>query len=70
MKTYEPTWLTPKRAREIWENRSSGGDFHGVISRAEDDEVGRVWRTMDGDTSWVSALLSIGQGNHPRKAKP
>lgn len=69
-KTYEPTWLTAKRALEIWRNRSSGGDFRGVISREEDLEVVRVWNTMPGHTSWVDALLSISRGNHPRKARP
>lgn len=66
----EPTWLSAKRAKEIWENRSSGGDFHGVVSSEEDAEVKRIWLTMKGSTSWMDALLSISQGRHPRKAKP
>jgi hypothetical protein len=69
-KKFEPTWLTPQRARKIWENRSSAGDFVGVVSREEDEEVSRVWQTMPGDTSWVDALLSISRGEHPRKEKP
>jgi len=60
----EKSTISPKRALEIWKNRSSGGDFHGVISRAEDLEIVRVWNTLPGDRSWVDTLLAISRGEH------
>ena len=62
--TFEPSWLTPQRAREIWNARGPAMDFTGTCTAHENAEIMRVWKTMRGESSWVDALVSIMKGNH------
>lgn len=65
---FEPTFLTPDRAEEIWKSKGPmGGDFK--VTQEEDTEIKRVWQTLPGNFSWVSTLLNIMQKRHPVRDK-
>lgn len=68
------TFITPKRATEIWKNRGPWGSFlpvAGACTEEEDKEIDRLWLMPEtpGTYSWVDTLLAINRGEHAFKRR-
>lgn len=55
--------LTKERAEEVWAVRGMQNEVK--VTKEEDAYVRRVWATLPGTSSWMSAFYLILNGNDP-----